>query len=64
MTKQKHLAFSAILTALLVASGCTVKLQAPDKPIHIIGDFTIKHEIVVKVEKALDQALTEESGLF
>ncbi|MBV35204.1 MAG: hypothetical protein CMP47_07065 [Rickettsiales bacterium] len=64
MTKQRHFAFGAILTALLVASGCTVKLQAPDKPIHIIGDFTIKHEIVVKVEKALDQALTEESGLF
>ena len=64
MTKQKYFAFSAILTALLVASGCTVKLQAPDKPIHIIGDFTIKQEIVVKVEKALDQALTEESGLF
>lgn len=64
MTKQKIIALSAICSAILAASGCTVKLEAPDKPIHIIGDFTIKHEIVVKVEKALDQALTEESGLF
>ena len=64
MTKQKNIAFSAFCIALLAISGCTVKLEAPDKPIHIIGDFTIKHEVVVKVEKALDEALTEESGLF
>jgi hypothetical protein len=64
MTKQKNIAFSAVCTALLAISGCTVKLEAPEKPIHIIGDFTIKHEVVVKVEKALDEVLTEESGLF
>ncbi|GAA4361227.1 YnbE family lipoprotein [Kangiella marina] len=64
MTKITNLALSVSCAALLALSGCTVKLEAPDKPIHIIGDFTIKHEIVVKVEKALDKALTEESGLF
>lgn len=48
----------------ILPSACTVKLQAPDKPIHIIGEFTIKHEIYVKVEKDVDQALSEESGLF
>lgn len=64
MTQRKNIALSASCAALLALSGCTVKLEAPDKPIHIIGDFTIKHEVVVKVEKALDQALTEESGLF
>lgn len=64
MTKQKNITLSAFCAVLLAASGCTVKLEAPEKPIHIIGDFTIKHEVVVKVEKALDQALTEESGLF
>lgn len=64
MTKYKKIAFSAFCASVLAATGCTVKLQAPEKPIHIIGDFTIKHEIVVKVEKALDKALTEESGLF
>ncbi|MBD3652686.1 YnbE family lipoprotein [Kangiella sp.] len=51
-------------TLVLLATGCTVKLEAPDKPIHIIGDFTIKHEIVVKVERELDEALSEDSGLF
>lgn len=53
-----------IALGALVVSACTVKLQAPDKPIHIIGDFTIKHEIVVKVENELDAVLTEDSGLF
>lgn len=56
------LATMAVLS--LVTTACTVKLEAPDKPIHIIGDFTIKHEIVVKVERELDKALSEESGLF
>lgn len=64
MSRKKSIAFSAFCAAVLAVSGCTVKLEAPDKPIHIIGDFTIKHEVVVKVEKALDQVLTEESGLF
>ncbi|WP_223670243.1 YnbE family lipoprotein [Kangiella shandongensis] len=64
MTKPKNITLCASCIALLAVSGCTVKLEAPEKPIHIIGDFTIKHEVVVKVEKALDQALTEESGLF
>lgn len=64
MLKQKKLVLSAFCVALFALGGCTVKLEAPDKPIHIIGDFTIKHEVVVKVEKALDEALTEESGLF
>lgn len=54
----------AFCAAAILLSGCTVKLEAPDKPIHIIGDFTIKHEIVVKVEKELDEALSEDSGLF
>ncbi|AOE50854.1 YnbE family lipoprotein [Kangiella sediminilitoris] len=64
MTVAKLSTLVVLSSALFIASGCTVKLEAPEKPIHIIGDFTIKHEIVVKVEKALDQALTEESGLF
>lgn len=54
----------AVALGALLISACTVKLQAPDKPIHIIGDFTIKHEIVVKVENELDAVLTEDSGLF
>lgn len=54
----------AVASFSLMATACTVKLEAPDKPIHIIGDFTIKHEIVVKVERELDKALSEDSGLF
>lgn len=57
-------ALITVTSLSLLASACTVKIEAPDKPIHIIGDFTIKHEIVVKVERELDKALSEESGLF
>ncbi|AUD77882.1 YnbE family lipoprotein [Kangiella profundi] len=57
-------ALISVASLSILASACTVKLEAPDKPIHIIGDFTIKHEIVVKVERELDKALSEESGLF
>ena len=57
-------ALVTIASLSLLTSACTVKLEAPDKPIHIIGDFTIKHEIVVKVERELDKALSEDSGLF
>ncbi|NVK22591.1 MAG: YnbE family lipoprotein [Kangiellaceae bacterium] len=64
MTKPSLKTLLAAVSLSLFASACTVKLEAPDKPIHIIGDFTIKHEIVVKVEKELDQALSEDSGLF
>ncbi|WP_018623427.1 YnbE family lipoprotein [Kangiella aquimarina] len=57
-------ALVSVASLSILVSACTVKLEAPDKPIHIIGDFTIKHEIVVKVERELDKALSEDSGLF
>lgn len=58
---------AALLTIIglsLSATACTVKLEAPDKPIHIIGDFTIKHEVKITVEKDVEKALSEDSGLF
>jgi len=57
-----------LCTALLflVAGGCTptVQVEAPDKPITINLNVKIQHEIRVKVEKDLDNVLSEESGLF
>ncbi len=47
-------------------SGCapTVKVQAPEKPIEINMNVKIEHEIRVKVEKDIDELLTEKPGLF
>jgi hypothetical protein len=51
---------------LFLCSACTptVQVEAPDKPITINLNVKIQHEIRVKVEKDLDNVLSEESGLF
>lgn len=55
-----------ILASLFVVAGCSPKVTvaAPDKPIEINLNVNIKHEIKVKVEKELEEAISEESGLF
>ncbi len=57
--------FLCILTSF-TAAACspTVKVEAPDKPITINLNVKIQHEIRVKVEKDLDNVLSEDSGLF
>ena len=47
-------------------SGCTprVEVAAPEKPITINLNVKIDHEIRVKVDKELDQVLSDKSGLF
>jgi hypothetical protein len=48
------------------SSGCspTVKVATPDEPITINLNVKIQHEILVKVDKELEDVLSEESGLF
>ena len=47
---------------LSVACTPTVKVEAPDKPIEINMNINIKHEILIKVEKQVEELL--EDGLF
>ena len=56
------LAFSA--GWVLGACSPTVKLQAPDKPIEINMTINIKHEILLKVEKDVQQLFESDKGLF
>lgn len=56
-----------MLVVLVALSGaCTprVEVTAPDKPITINLNVKIDHEIRVKVDKDLDQVLSDDSGLF
>ena len=55
-----------ILCCLCLSMGCTprVEVAAPDKPITINLNVKIDHEIRVKVDKELDQVLSQNSGLF
>lgn len=64
MGKTRLVSLLMIIGLSLATTACTVKLEAPDKPIHIIGDFTIKHEVKITVEKDVEKALSEDSGLF
>ena len=49
---------------LVLACAPTVKVEAPDKPIEINMTVKIEHEIKVKVEKDIDELLSENEDLF
>ena len=53
----------AVFTSLVVACTPTVKVAPPDEPITINLNVNIKHEILVKVDKELDD-LFDDSDLF
>lgn len=54
----------ASLALLLGACSPTVRIEAPDKPIEINMTVNIKHEILVKVEKDVQQLFDSNKGLF
>ena len=60
--------FSLAITiaVIFLLGGCapTVKVEAPDKPIEINLNVKIEHEIRIKVEKDIDELLSENEGLF
>ena len=56
-----------VLTGVLWGvAGCSprVEVVAPDQPITINLNVKIDHEIRVKVDKDLDQVMSNKSGLF
>ena len=63
MNKYKFILVICIPWALL---SCTpkVKVEAPDKPIRIDMNVKIDHEVRVRVERDLEQVLSEDKGLF
>jgi len=54
-----------LLTALVI-SGCSprVEVAVPNEPITINLNVKIEHEILVKVDREIDDLLTENSELF
>jgi hypothetical protein len=51
---------AVVLMFLAVACTPTVKIEAPDKPIEINMNINIKHEILIKVEKQVEELLSDE----
>ncbi len=51
-----------LLAMIFLAVACTptVKVEAPDKPIEINMNINIKHEILIKVEKQVEELLEDD----
>jgi hypothetical protein len=54
------------IIALWLVWGCTpkVQLEAPKEPIVINMNIKIEHEIRVKVDKDLDELISDEKDIF
>ena len=63
-----RMGFGALAWIMLVLTvgACTprVEVAAPEKPITINLNVKIDHEIRLKVDRDLDQVLSNDSGLF
>ncbi len=60
----KLLILGTLSCLLLAACTPTVKVEAPDKPIEINMNINIKHEILIKIEKEVEEMFEEEDELF
>ncbi|WP_404402880.1 YnbE family lipoprotein [Idiomarina seosinensis] len=60
----KYIGFLFIVLTGLAACTPTVQVAAPKEPITINLNVKIEHEIYVKVDKALDNVISESSDLF
>ncbi|GAB3463304.1 YnbE family lipoprotein [Azotobacter salinestris] len=60
----RHLLAVPLLGLLVASCTPTVQLAVPDEPININLNVKIQHEIYVKVDKALDDIIDKDSGLF
>ncbi len=56
----------AALLVLMVLPACspTVKVQPPSEPITINMNIKIEHEVLVRVDREIDDLLAENEGLF
>ncbi|WP_067863547.1 YnbE family lipoprotein [Neptuniibacter marinus] len=56
----------ALLIALAGVSGCSprVEVAVPSEPITINLNVKIEHEILVKVDREIDDLLSENSDIF
>ena len=56
----------SLCLAILVTIACTptVQVAMPNEPININLNVKIQHEILIKVDKELDELISDSSGLF
>ena len=56
----------ALVAALALCAGCTPKVQIepPKEPIVINMNIKIEHEVRVKVDRDLDELISEDKEIF
>lgn len=61
-----HLKLIFAVASTLYLFGCapTVRVEAPEEPIEINLNVKIEHEIRVKIEKDIEELLSENEDLF
>ena len=66
MTRASPPQWIALCAAAALLGGCTPKiaLEAPKEPIVINMNIKIDHEIRVKVDEDLDQAIADDKEIF
>ena len=50
--------------ALVVATGGCVQVSAPDKPIEINLNINIRQEVLVKLERDVQELISKNPGVF
>lgn len=55
---------SAFLCASLLAACATVKVQAPDKPIEINLNVKIEQEVRVKLDREVEDLISQNPDIF
>ena len=60
MHTRKHWALAPLALLVITACNPTVKVEAPDKPIEINMNVNIRHEILIKVEREVEQMFEDE----
>lgn len=65
-TARRSLAATAAVGLALVLGACqpTVKIEAPDQPIVINLNIKIEQEVRVKIDRALDDVISENPSIF
>ena len=54
----------AVVTGTVAACAPTVKFEAPDEPIRLEINITIEQEVLIKVDRALDDVFEEQGDIF
>ncbi len=63
MTRTNQLRAAAVLVAAPLLNGC-ISVSPPDKPIEINLNVTIRQEVLVRLQRDVEELIRENPGAF